>query len=129
MKEHKVKPINWEDRKWLNKKGQGRSTVVFNYDGWSLGGDVIIADCHRQINLDFSVYLGPRQGDAKVRKEVNEKIAKAQVMIDQLKMLQDAMLGAYEQYRDVDAPAQAAEDKKARKTIRTTSLEELLKGN
>ena len=94
MSEHKIKEVRWEDRKWLNPKGQARSTVVYGYDGWSLGGDVIIADCHRQITLDFCVYLGPRQSAAKVRKEVEARVKKAQILIDQLTKLQAEMIAS-----------------------------------
>lgn len=78
-----------KSRKFLNKK-DGLAAIGVNfeyqsdnmfYGGWDAG--ISISDCNKTINLDFCAYS---------EKNIDELITKAQVLIDEITKLQDAML-------------------------------------
>ena len=115
----KTKEIRYESRKFLNKTGQGRSTVSFLYDGWSLGADWTIADCRQQAVIDFNIYLSGRKSN---QTDFQAKLKKIDLITAQLYELRGAMVEAYAQYQNEDRDRIAAE-KAGRKT---TSLQSLL---
>ena len=116
----KIKEIKYESRKFLNKTGQGRSTVVFLYDGWSLGGDWVIGDCTRQVQLDFNVFLTGRTNSDSA---VQANLKKIDLIAAQLQELRDTICTTYEQYKATDRAVIAAERGKFK---RNSSLNTLL---
>ena len=109
------KPIRLEKRQWLNKgTAQGRATVSASYTEGDLTASWTVADCSRQINLDFCVYgcLYSPTEKSKQRfiKEIDEKIAKAQLLMAQLSALETFLMDAKVKFIEVDFPKAVEEE-------------------
>lgn len=114
---NKVK--NYYSRKFLNKK-QGVAAVEVKFDSWDYGygfdSEVVISDCSRSVRLDFSVYN---------LKDLAEKYAKLNGLIEELSKLQDHLTQNYE---DIAAKIieKQEEQKKRIKERKSKSFKELV---
>ena len=79
----KVKSIH--SRTFLNKD-RGLAAIDISFDIWPYGGgfysEVIISDCNRSVTLDFNV---------NTKKQFDERYKKLDLLIRELKKLQDHM--------------------------------------
>lgn len=105
-------------RKFLNKK-DGLAAIHTHFDSgsWSMGGNITISDCNRNINLDFNVY------DAK---DLTNKLYKLDLLIEELTeyrmLMQEYSADFLEQKKE-----RAKELKVTKQNLNTVSIEELLK--
>jgi hypothetical protein len=101
-------------RKFLNKKeGLAAIQTDFQSGSWSMGGDIIISDCNRNINLDFHVFDS---------KNFADKLEKIDILIKELSAYRILMEEHFPEFNK-----RKLEKSKERKlTSKTVTLEELL---
>jgi len=101
-------------RKFLNKKeGLAAIQTDFQSGSWSMGGDIIISDCNRNINLDFHVFDS---------KDFANKLGKISILIEELSAYRSLMEKHFPEFNKKKTE-QNKERKLANKTV---TLEELL---
>ena len=112
----KTKPMKLEMRDWLNKgTQQARATVSASYKDGDLSVDWTVADCNRQICLDFHVYGCTYNPSEKAKKQFNqrieERLKKVNILIDQLAAIDAFLVEVQERFNSVDYPASVEKEK------------------
>jgi len=104
-------------RKFLNKKeGLAAIQTEFSSGSWSLGGDIIISDCNRNVNLDFYVHD---------EKDLTNKLYKLDLLIDELiqyrMLMQDHSTEFFKRKKERNK-----EEVRVTRQLQTIPIEELL---
>ena len=108
-----TKPKRIYERTFLNKEGQARATATVEYDYSFVQAEWALADCNRQIALDFSVYLSDNRKVSD--KRLANRLKKITVLENQLALIKQGLQEQYEYYWTEVEPKQV---KKPRRRLK-----------
>lgn len=108
------KKTNLTKRTFLNPIGQARATIDCSYYGTGVSANMILADCNRQVSLDFSFDLIGWRNSNVALKEYNQRIKKVDTLIAYLSEMKEFMETSTESFltKDLESYKQQTKETK-----------------